>query len=311
MDALFAVNVLDQIESWLINVVGTGLGAIAVLSITYVFLWFFSAKARKHEWDEINLPLGISFKRIKQDAAHAANADMMVLEGLMITGQKLEYRAREQMLEVMYRVVKKYLKAHACDKELVEYIHRGRLPLTIAVSNNHIIYSLAHVGIDNYIREKQLQVLDAVGMDVDDTQPAVHVLGKLVEEFVGQIIVVQKKLCVEKVKSYNSALDLFQLEGNIIRCQNKIKKNEGYIEAINHIEQTIDPQLTGIIAFRQARPPQDELHEGGETIMFQQMQQLENLKEGLTASGIYVKENKEQLKKSGRPRKQAAIDPYP
>ena len=214
-----------------------------MLAMTYAFLWIVVPIFSKH-YDKVNLPLGIKLERDRgvDDVLRQASSDAVVVQGIYETGERLEHQAREQMRRVMISVVRRYLDDNVDNKPYQEYLLRSKLTFSNIISENHIVYSLSQNRVREYVENKQVQVVDSIGVNISQDANAIFMLHGLTKEFIGQILPVQKKLCSEKIASYKRAFQLLQLEGNRALCQAKIEKNENYLVSMGELENTYEYQ---------------------------------------------------------------------
>jgi hypothetical protein len=258
---LFAqAEILQLAEGWLENwmpaIGGSGLCAIVVLSMTYFFLWFFAERAKKAGWKKVKMPLGIYFET--DDTADHANADAAIVEGIYETGQQLEYRAKVKMRKIMDSVVNKYM-AQYHKPYLQEFILRARMPLSVAISDNHIVYSITDDGV-LYVQTKQQQTIDGVSVYATKLSEAekheiIEILKTLTTEFFLQICSTQRWLCTQKIEAYETALAKLQMDGARARCQAKINKNEKYLRALCELTKDSDNPLASQITQRNSAHP--------------------------------------------------------
>ena len=217
-----------------------------MLAMTYVFIWFTIPILSK-SFDEIRIPPFIYFKkdRAAEQVTQQASSDTIIVQGIYETGENLEYQAREQMRRVMTRVMNKYMSDNTHNPVYQDYLLRARLTISNAIADNHIVYSLAQDRVQEYLENKQIQVIDSVSVDISQDHNAVEMLKGLTKEFVGQVLPIQRKMCMEKISSYRRALQLLQLDGNRALCQAKIDKNENYLAAMKNLENT--PEYKSVV----------------------------------------------------------------
>jgi len=212
---------------------------ILLLGMTYGFLWLVLPMFAKY-YDKVHLPFGVKLERDRSvdNILQQASSDAVVIQGIYETGENLEFQAREQMRRTMTKIVNKYMADNLHNPTYQEYLLRSRVTLSNAVVDNHIVYSLAKEKVIGYVDNKQEQVIDSIGVDISNDYHAMEMLKGLTKDFVGLLLPIQKKMCMEKIASYKRAFQLLQLDGNKALCQAKIDKNNGYLTAMHGLEHT-------------------------------------------------------------------------
>jgi len=219
---------------WFRNWAGTGATASIFFIATYFFAMRIIDKATEKGWTKIRIPGGFVFE--SNGSVEAADSDAMILEGVHESIQQLEFRAKERMRKIMNRVCGKWSVANP---QCAEFITKGKLSFSYAISDNHIIFSLAEKRIGEYIKTKQEQLYETIGDERVFSKDVKKVLDSMVEDFVYQIIPVQESLCLNKLEVYEEALTNFKVKGAKVRCQTKIKKNQDYLDALAKLSCTL------------------------------------------------------------------------
>jgi len=273
-------EIISEVQGWFTSFTSQFSGTTVMIGLlgTYLYLWYMVERAKKAGWTLIHFPFGIKIEM--SNLVEMYNSDAMVIAGIYESIQQLEFKARARMRQVMNRVCGKWIKSHP---QYTEYIIRGKLSFAYAISDNHIVYSLARKRIGEYIDNKLEQLLESVGEDISDNEDAVCVLGRVTEDFVYHIIPVQEKLCYDKLEVYEKALLRLQTEGQRVQCQAKVQKNKGYIESLSELSSTIIHKAADSNARASIDTDIDE--QTGASVMAQAMANIEQIAKEMKDNG--------------------------
>jgi hypothetical protein len=146
------------------------------------------------------------------------------------------------MRMVLSRVFQKYMNENAHNPTYQEYLLRAKSVLSDAIADNHIVYSLSQERMQNYVEIKQQQVMGGVCADLFDDPIAIEILNGFTQHFVGQVLPVQRAMCLNKISAYERALESLQLEHSRAICKGKIDKNRGYIADMDLLKGSYEYQ---------------------------------------------------------------------
>jgi hypothetical protein len=202
----------------------TGFWFFMSLVVTLYFAWKVITYSKAEVFE---LPFGIKYK---SRAEKNIESDINVIEGIHETSQFLEYEARQRMREQMFKAVAKYTGLYP---EMKMIIIQGRIAISTAITDNHIVYSLTDTRVTDYISDKQDAVIAATCEELTDGQK--DILRAMTAEFILNIIAIQERLSDAKITAYERAMNLLISDGQKNLCAAKIQKNKNYIEEIRNI----------------------------------------------------------------------------
>jgi len=282
------------VQQWLPNLAGVGSSTIVALLITYAFAWHFVMKAKERGFDRVYLPfMKLESNQDVEQIITMANTDTVLIESLDATRQTLELETHERMMRVLNRTAVRYIQKYGpLDKgdaspeqppngaSYTDYIQKTKLSLMFVISQNHIIQLLARHGIEPYIEDKQIQIVNTVSAGAENRPEIVRMVEKMVKEFIVQIVPIQRALCENKIDSYRAAIVRMQMDGNKARCQAKIERNERYLEAIAGIEK-----LLADVSATIANGDMQRIAIDGGKIMNQEVEKMDRLVTHMSNSG--------------------------